>query len=71
MTAHEAPGAPGPERYPGETLHLLRSVAADMAQVRQALEYLNEFRPLLENLRQGGLLGLARGGGRRNRPGAG
>jgi hypothetical protein len=66
-------GAAGVERYPGETLDLLRSVHSQLGELLTLRE---EFGPLLDSIREGrGLLGMARAarrsGGRDDYPASG
>lgn len=62
MTASDAPVTPGAERYPGEAIDLLRSIAAEVAELRALRE---ELGPFLENMREGrGLVGMARAAAR-------
>lgn len=58
MAANERP--PGPveaERYPGEALHLLRSIAADLAELREVWD---KYAPAVDAMTSGGLLGAGR-----------
>jgi hypothetical protein len=64
MTTSGAPGTG--ERYPGETLDLLRAIAGEVGELRKMRQ---EFAPLIEAARTGGLLGMARAA-RRARNGA-
>lgn len=57
-------GEPGTERYPGETLDLLRAVHGQLAELMQLRR---DFAPLLDSVRDGrGLLGMARAARRQN-----
>jgi hypothetical protein len=62
MTASDTPVTPGAERYPGEAIDLLRSIAAEVAELRALRE---ELAPFLDNMREGrGLVGMARAAAR-------